>query len=395
MPKVDKRLVRWARAIMRKYQIDPQTVDIEEMIDPKLTYQENKRHIIETLITLIPSAELRQEFREKYIEKTNIAEKRARKDMEEYAEKEVERVIKNLWKNTKPINHPYKNIIRDAIQLLLSSDDVNLLIVSGEAGVGKTTLVTNTLEELKRDYVYLNGVTAYELYKIVYQKTNALIVLDDITFDERMLRLLKALTDTRGERVVTWYSSALEREHITKQLTFTGKVIIITNEEDIYANEHLRALVSRGITIRVVLTTEQKMGLIKALLPEDVYKCFEEDILEIGEISQKYLYVAIDLRVAKKYASALKISRETARRLIIEEIKQTAKEIRYAEKPYNEFYELTGLSKSTWKRYRRIIRMFNKFIEGQTRGQSGVKVGSGIKRSIKTENAQNTCDPKP
>lgn len=357
-------LIKKAIKIAKKYGVDPQTIDFEALIDPAVSIGENEQILYNHILQLIKDEDKRAEFREKYL---SFNAKRENEKLKEQMDEELEKYVKNMLKTVRAKEeHPYYTIVNDYISLLLNSDNVNLLIIKGEAGTGKTTLVLDALNKRDVDYEYLNGITAFELYDFAYEHNNTVIVLDDISLTTEMVRLLKALTDTRKERKVSWVSRAKKNSDVPQQYTFTGKIILITNDVSLDLNEHYSALATRGYILNIKLHKEDILSLIRGELGSD-YETFMADITELSErVSQKYIIPLISLRTAIKYKSALAVSRKMAKMVLVNEIEERAKEMMLAIRhSYKEFNEMTGKSRRTWNRYRAMYRyLYGEFVGG-------------------------------
>lgn len=88
---------------------------------------------------------------------------------------------------------------------------INCIIVSGEKGVGKSFQVEKTLESLKdvRPYLIHRGeMSPVELYKLMWEHNNAIIVLDDVNsiiMDKvQGASLLKAACEDKVKRRLFW-----------------------------------------------------------------------------------------------------------------------------------------------------------------------------------------------
>jgi hypothetical protein len=161
----------------------------------------------------------------------------------------------------------------------------NSLVVSGLAGLGKTTEVENMLDTMHVKYLYLKGadVTPASLFETLFLHLDELIVFDDcddVWDDPISVNMLKAALDTTKMRKV----SRLLKTHfdsfdmtndqiiaqykktgkLPKQFEFKGRVIFITN----VAGEKLdKNLISRGLFVDVNLTKEQVIKRIKEIIP--------------------------------------------------------------------------------------------------------------------------------
>lgn len=147
------------------------------------------------------------------------------------------------------------------------SGDVNAMIVSGPAGLGKSFTVEQALEKWDPNCTSHRIVKGYiratSLYKLLYQHRAPGQVLvfddaDDVFLDETAINLLKAALDSTDRRIISYMTEGAliddeTAERIPKSFQFEGTVIFITNydfdgmiERGSKLAPHLQALVSRS-----------------------------------------------------------------------------------------------------------------------------------------------------
>ena len=145
------------------------------------------------------------------------------------------------------------------------------LIITGEAGVGKTYTVLNALKAAglkpNLDYVIIKGMsTPKGMYRVLYENSGKLVIFDDcdsVLKDPVSLNILKGALDSYDTRVIHWLS---ERESdLPSSFVFDGRIIFISN----YPKERMNpALISRSILVDVSMTTNEKIERIQKILPE-------------------------------------------------------------------------------------------------------------------------------
>jgi len=344
--------------VAKEYGVDVEKLDLTAVIDPTLSAGENYQLVMEHICSLIPDEDDRASFRAKYLGHDYSAdEERAREEME----REVEEHLRKMIQSIKPYtSHPCYSTAKEYIRLLTGSDSVHLLIVNGEGGTGKTHLVLGILNELKIPYEYVNGITAFELFDFAQHNNGKVIVLDDVTLTKEMVRLLKAMCDTGArERVVSWFSRAKRSSDVSSKFVFTGKVILILNDVSLDIDEHYTALTTRGYLLNVRIRKQDLLGLIRGMLGETAFEKFRRDFKELERVvPAKFILPLMNLRTAVKYATALKVSDRLAKRVLVDELLQRARELKLAvECSAREFTERTGKSRRTWARYRALYRM--------------------------------------
>jgi len=176
------------------------------------------------------------------------------------------------------------------------------LIVSGNAGIGKThaleTILDAGAEESKIVFRSVKGyVKATGLYKLMWDNRhdNCVILFDDadsIFQDEVALNLLKSALDTTRKRTVSWLSERSFKDesgdNIPDSFDFRGCIIFITNlnfdrmsKKDSRLAPHFQALISRSFYIDLNLLSAREM----MMRIEDVLA--NTDILKSMTITQK------------------------------------------------------------------------------------------------------------
>jgi len=146
------------------------------------------------------------------------------------------------------------------------------LLLTGQAGIGKTHTVTDTVRKLglieNEDYIILKGHSSpMGLYGALYFNQDKLIILDDCDScwrDPIAVNILKAALDSYGKRIVSWNSIAAERNDMEPSFEFTGSIIFISNIDSRRLDS---AVVNRTITCNLSMTNLEIMDRIEALLP--------------------------------------------------------------------------------------------------------------------------------
>lgn len=135
---------------------------------------------------------------------------------------------------------------------LLKCPGINLLIVSGRAGTGKTTILNKALQNA----LILKGhLTPMELYINIYKEKPEFVIIDDVDQLFRsniMTSLLKQLTDTGVEKTLSYSSSQVVRQGLPREydISFIKGVAIITNRNMSETTAvHLKAIMNRAIAI--------------------------------------------------------------------------------------------------------------------------------------------------
>lgn len=227
-------------------------------------------------------------------------------DPEEVAQ--VERLKSRLESEDGDVAQLFKDLDHLVVSVIRGLD--NSLIITGSAGVGKTTAVKKNMEkfglEKGRDWRLIKGKsTALGLYRTFYHhRDDTILVFDDCdsvfrTEDSR--NLLKAALDTEDVREVTWLSSntfnpagmsevdihkMLQKGKIPQYFEMTSRVIFVTNitRDEILSEKKMAAIVSRSKSIDITLSDDQMLEHIEKLLPNLDVELDEDEKLEVLEV---------------------------------------------------------------------------------------------------------------
>jgi hypothetical protein len=188
------------------------------------------------------------------------------------------------------------------------------LLVTGQAGIGKTFTVTKTIEDdglvKDKDWFHVKGkATPAALYRELFNaKDGKLIVFDDcdsVFKDDDAVNILKAALDSYDVRTISWKSARTfdsrkitpdmeEYDHLINDegkypdsFDFTGKVIFISN---LHQSKIDAAIKSRSFTIDITLKASDVLLRIKSIMK----KIMPEATEEAKEDALKYLQDSIE-----------------------------------------------------------------------------------------------------
>lgn len=143
------------------------------------------------------------------------------------------------------------------------------LLLCGEAGLGKSFLVRKALIEDNVNFVIIKGhITPLQLYSILYENRNKLIILDDLNIlnSEINLNMLKAcLSD--DERLVQYHTSS-NRLQVPSKFYFDGRLVILQNKTP-SNNPSVEAVESRILTYNLNFDYQTKIKIIFELAKQD------------------------------------------------------------------------------------------------------------------------------
>jgi len=216
--------------------------------------------------------------------------------------------------------------------------DINSLIVSGPAGLGKSYTVEDCLAKWdpeEQNHTVIRGyVKATGLFKTLYQYRNKgqVIVFDDsdsLFLDDATLAMLKAVCDSTDRRRVSYLAEFNMVDETTatlipRQFQFDGTIVFISNLDfDAIADKggklapHLQAMISRSHYIDLAMKTRRdylirmKQVINQGLLRNRGLSLSQEDqVVAFIEKNQNHIR-EFSLRIAIKLGDLIKRDNES------------------------------------------------------------------------------------
>lgn len=170
---------------------------------------------------------------------------------------------------------------------------LNLLVIHGRPGKGKTEIARSILPDAH--YIRGGNVSEFKLYCELYQHRDEDFVFDDLDHIYRhceMVRLLKALCDTRSPKEIRWVTAAgaLKTAKIPTKFETNSRLVMICNDWR-NLNENIDALENRGDVIEFAPPA--------AALHQYVAGWFHDD--EISNFIGEHLLLARERLSARDY----------------------------------------------------------------------------------------------
>ena len=148
----------------------------------------------------------------------------------------------------------------------LENNNYNIMVVQGSPGMGKTY---RTAKKFPSAIFIAGHLTPLQLYKTLHDNADKTIVIDDTSFKGvTFMNILKSAS--WGDRRVSWHSSdnVLETYNIEREFTFSGKIILLTNEKI----EPSSPLANRGLVIDWDFSFDEKKIILNDLCKPEVSK---------------------------------------------------------------------------------------------------------------------------
>jgi len=230
---------------------------------------------------------------------------------------------------------------------VVTKKKINSLIVTGNAGIGKTHTVTNSLNKKgmvkDQDYIVLKSkISPLGLYMTLFLHHDKVIVfddLDDLFTNDDCAAILKAALDSYDVREISWSSKKMvnvvgmkgdsrrtvESEAraalmngetdvaLPNRFTFKGQIVFISN---LSADKFDKAVQSRSVCIDLTLNDTQVFSRMKSI----VHKLTNARIAEkaLTSIIEKYNEGSLampNMRTVLNYANVMSAGVKNADRL--------------------------------------------------------------------------------
>jgi len=149
----------------------------------------------------------------------------------------------------------------------VSKGTINLLILKGLAGIGKTYATLKYVKENDINHEYINNyATPLAFYKLIYENRNKkVIIFDDVQSigDPKIKSMFKSVCGEleNGKRMVSYHSTSqiLEREELPESFECNTNIILIFNE-DISGFE---PIINRGVTIDFQFNFKEMLEILE------------------------------------------------------------------------------------------------------------------------------------
>jgi len=174
-----------------------------------------------------------------------------------------------------------KYVLLNESMKAISGDKINLLILKGSYGCGKTYTTLNYLKENDINYKYINSyATPLSFYQLLYENRNKdVVVFDDLygANNPLVLAMLKSACwiSENNERTISYYSTSgkLDSLELPSSFKFKARIILIFNE----IIKDYEPIINRGITINFNLNFKDKLQIFEEIKNEAK---IDDDVLQ-------------------------------------------------------------------------------------------------------------------
>ena len=357
-----KKLYKLFSDLCEYNEIDKETIDFRSIIAITESYYENVERILEWFREngyAIPKSakEIKEEAERRELEAIRKEEK--------YYKKERDKAIAKIKKSYAPELEKHYKDLYDMVEVLVKSKNIHGLIVYGSAGLGKTFNVIYKLEKMKEEghnieYELVTGhITALQLYQLLYQNKEKIVVIDDIAdiFKDDTAKgiLLSALWGVNNKRIIRYYSTSSKLK-APSLFEFKGKIIFITNEL-----KGFEALKSRCFKFNLEFDNDTILKIMYELAKK---KNVDFEVVDfIKEEVDKNKSIKLNLRIFEQAKEFWMHSKDWKRLLRLELLLNYNKGYRIVselvarddlteKEKVRVFMEETGLSRATYFRYK-------------------------------------------
>ena len=359
------------KELAEQYNIPTDNIDFEAIVDSELTFEENRERIIEEFRKYNPD-----------IEREIDLEKMERDFREHYRKmiiEEFNRDIEQIKQRKTPELDRYFGVVKELVKIVVNGNATGLVIY-GEAGLGKTYTILQTLAEcgkkLGEDYIYISThITPLELVNLLYKYQDRIIVLDDVEkllLDEKTIGILKsALWSSVGKRIITYYTTS-EKLEAPEEFEFRGKVILMLNKIPKRNKEIIESLLSRVLTYKLDFSYEERLKIMY-----EMAKILKIPLEVVDFLKSKFtpalknfnFRTLIQLNIIKQYYNENENWKNVAEKLLEQNIDRKMKVVwelmnsnLSVKEQVERFREMTGMSRRTYFRIKaRIENLMGNF----------------------------------
>ena len=216
----------------------------------------------------------------------------------------------------------------------LSESAINLLILKGYAGTGKTYSTLKYVKENNLNYKYINNyATPLAFYKLIYEnRKKDIIIFDDTQSinDPRIKSMLKSVCGELddGKRLISYHSTSpvLEKNDLPESFELDVNIVLIFND-DISGFE---PIINRGITIDFFFNFDEMIEVL-------------EDFQKSANIEQEVMdYVKLNCNQATSNLSIRTLVILSQLHRAEYDFKLFAKEILKIDKGLNDLIEMSS-----------------------------------------------------
>lgn len=350
-------------SLLKKNEVEADTVDVEAEWDSTLTYGENKTHFIELLKKLGKwheqeaqvSAEVKEQIESYVKEQIEFEQQQYRQELEA----EIERIRKTAVDTTE-----FYGTLKQKIEMV-RQDYIHSLFVVGDSGCGKTTFITSQFND--GTLVKQTGhISPLQLYSVLYHNREGKIIYFDDTEsllgNEDAKVLIKQATDTTETRIVMWNTSR-KLDNMPNWFVLDSNIIFALNS--ISQDESMKAVINRAekvelnfcwddyIKIMYSIAKKARQVLGTSITPQERQKIVDfirensDEATESFSLRSQFKvenYYVFDRRNWQKYALEL-LSKKVDELRVMKDLVVSGKTVKEQVKM---FFDLTGKSRATY-----------------------------------------------
>lgn len=176
-------------------------------------------------------------------------------------------------KKVKQIIYPHKKYeLLDQGLKALAESTINILILNGDAGWGKSYTTEKYLKQNRINYAHINSYTTpLEFYNLLYQnRKRQVIVIDDTQgiADLKIIAMLKGAcwSILDGKRKVSYHTTSkeFEKRELPNTFILEANIILIMNNK----LPNFEPIIDRGILLNFNFSFKEKLDIFKVIQEE-------------------------------------------------------------------------------------------------------------------------------
>jgi hypothetical protein len=186
------------------------------------------------------------------------------------------------------------------VEAFLKPDGLRLLFVVSNPGTGKSASFKARLADDRHRYINAARLTAFQLYKLLYNARDKAIILDDVDDALRrsdMARLLMSLCETDDQaRTIAWLGTESRLKvkkgskeiRVPQEFETTSRVCIICNDWGILTTK-FKALLDRGTVVFFDPDAEELHRFVSRWFEDqEIYSFIGEHLADIPRHSMRF-----------------------------------------------------------------------------------------------------------
>lgn len=267
------------------------------------------------------------------------------------------------------IDEYYKNL--KAKVGMVVNGSINGLIVSGQAGLGKSFNIEKALKEQNKEYEKISGhITPLKFVDILYKNREKVIFFDDaqsIMNSKLGLDLLKAvMIPTNNNKRIVCYNSSTSKLEVPAKFEFNGKILVAINKIDYQFQSDMLAVKDRCFVYDLNFNYDQKIEILEKLskmeygdlsqeVRDEIMVWIKANTNKSSKLSFRLWFKLCEIKKHYPILFESLAKDEIKTNKSIEVIIQALKGFKYVDDQVEYFKQQTGKSRATFYRQKMVL----------------------------------------